>query len=661
MKLSLRSRLFLLVGASVIFAAVPVIFFSRASLLENGMKKEQASFVNTVMLVEDELSVRYLHLLSSEVESVLEAKRDMRQTAELIREAIPFDTAERAAILKRWQQVLIESDLHLALFQPQGMMLFGDILLEKAMAEGQEDFKGQSMKSMLVGHKGRGSDGQFALLRIPDTSGEIPILVCLLPLTDGNTLILGTPVADMEASRHVLEKRMALGIQKRLEDLSLSPGASIAVIDSASQVRAGKGRYITLDQVPPDILERVRKGEILEGTTRGTEEDVLYRLAYVKAMDWYVVAAVPLKIITSPAEDLTRRLVMTASGLLVVGMLVTLLLTARIIAPLRMLTGKAGELAVRDFSREQAVLSEKLVEDLPLNRQDEIGQLAVAFAHMVGALDENIRKLKDTLAIQQRMEGELNAARDIQMGILPPPHGAPYCSEWSASAFLEPAKEVGGDLYDFFVAPDGRQAVVIGDVSDKGVSAALFMSMTVTLVRYALAEGLSCQEAMLRINERLAENNPSCMFVTLFIGLFDPVTGHLDYASGAHCPPFIVNPDPSIPVRALTDTSGPLVGAMEGMDYTACQAELAPGEYCLLYTDGVSEAMNETLELFGEERIAHTLDGLRNVSPEEVIQGVMEAVRIHRGTAAQSDDITMLCFQRLPRESEKSNRCEMLL
>ena len=265
---------------------------------------------------------------------------------------------------------------------------------------------------------------------------------------------------------------------------------------------------------------------------------------------------------------------------------------------------------------------------------------------MVKALDENIRRLVDTLAVRQRMQGELNAARDIQMGILPPPDGAPKSLGYAAAAFLEPAKEVGGDLYDFFTAPDGRQAVVIGDVSDKGVSAALFMSMTVTLVRYALAEGLSCSEAMLRINERLAENNPTCMFVTLFIGLFDPATGRLDYASGAHCPPFIVSPDADVPVRMLTETSGPLVGAMQGMDYEACHACIAPGEYCLLYTDGVSEAMNEKQELFGEERIAATLEKLRGASPDEVLHGVMSAVKAYRGAAPQSDDITMLCFRR---------------
>jgi sigma-B regulation protein RsbU (phosphoserine phosphatase) len=318
------------------------------------------------------------------------------------------------------------------------------------------------------------------------------------------------------------------------------------------------------------------------------------------------------------------------------------------LGPLRLLTQKAQELAEEDFSSELGSgFADRLAENLPVRREDEVGQLAGAFDHMVHALDENIHRLVDTLAVRQRMQGELNAARDIQMGILPPADGAPRCEGYRAAAFLEPAKEVGGDFYDFFTAPDGRQAVVIGDVSDKGVSAALFMSMAVTLVRYTVMEGLSCEEAMRRVNERLAANNPSCMFVTLFIGLFDPVSGHLEYANGAHCPPFVVSPDASVPVRALTDVSGPLVGAMEGMDFELCHAELAPGEYCLLYTDGVSEAMDETLQLFSEGQIASVLDGLRLSEPEEVLEEMMAAVIRHRGKAAQSDDITMLCFKRV--------------
>ncbi len=648
MNVSLRTRLFLLVGFAISLAALPIILFSRSSLLESGMQRERESFVNTVMLVEDSLSVRYLHLLTSEVESVLETKRDLRQYSAMIRDMLLFNgEGESEVSLARWQKVLAASGLHLAFYDMAGRALLSDELADQLMEDGRQDFKGQSIQSMLA-HRESVSEGQFAVVRLSERDGqEIPVLVCFMPVKRVGTLVVAAPVADAEQSRASLERRMVLGIQERLDSLELSRGASISVVASDGRVLAGKGTHMSLSSIPEEALERVRKGDALEGNTDGEENPVLYRLVYFKAMDWYVAASIPLSAITGPAEALARHLFAVAAVLLVLSLFVMLVLTMRTLAPLRLLTVRAGEIAKEDFSSERGVgFADDIVDDLPVDRHDEVGQLAGAFAHMVKALDENIRRLVDTLAVRQRMQGELNAARDIQMGILPPPDGAPKSPGYSAAAFLEPAKEVGGDLYDFFTAPDGRQAVVIGDVSDKGVSAALFMSMTVTLVRYALAEGLSCSEAMLRINERLAENNPSCMFVTLFIGLFDPATGRLDYASGAHCPPFIVSPNAEVPVRMVTETSGPLVGAMQGLDYEACHTELAPGEYCLLYTDGVSEAMNEKLELFGEERIASALEGLRGASPEEVLRGVMQAVKEHRGTAAQSDDITMLCFRR---------------
>lgn len=650
MKFSLRSKLFLLVGAAISLAAVPLILFSRARLMESGMEREREAFVNTVMLVEDSLSVRYLNLLTSEVESVLQSKKDLRQYATMMRDMLISESDRQAGdSLARWKSVLDAESLHLAFYDLEGRAVFSGSLADSIMEEGRQDFKGQSMRSMLD-HRDSLNDGQFAVVRVPvDAGREVPVLVCFMPVRERGTLVLAVLVADAEKSRAALEQRMVLGIQERLDTLELSRGASISVIASDGRVLAGKGTHMSLSSIPADVLERVRGGEALEGDTGDSDNGVLYRLAYFKAMDWYVVASIPLSSITGPAEELTRHLFVVAAVLLGASLLIMLMLTMRIMAPLRILTRRAREIAAEDFSSERGVgFADDILDDLPVDRSDEVGQLAGAFAHMVKALDENIRRLVDTLAVRQRMQGELNAARDIQMGILPPPDGAPKSLGYSAAAFLEPAKEVGGDLYDFFTAPDGRQAVVIGDVSDKGVSAALFMSMTVTLVRYALAEGLSCSEAMLRINERLAENNPSCMFVTLFIGLFDPATGRLDYASGAHCPPFVVNPDKNIPIRMLTETSGPLVGAMQGMDYEARHAELAPGEYCLLYTDGVSEAMNDKLELFGEERIAAVLEDLREASPDEVLHGVMQAVKAYRKSAPQSDDITMLCFRRSP-------------
>ena len=649
MKLSLKGRLFVLVGFAISLAALPIIFFSREYLLDSAMKRERESFANTVMLVEDSISLRYLHMLTAEVESVRIAKEDLGVTLALIHDAVLHKSASQEAMSwEQWQNLLHKWDYHFAIFDQSGLPVLSDPLVTAATDASLTDFKGQSMRTLLVGKKSV-TDATFAVVNVRHNSEkEFPVLLCFKSVKNQGMLILAVKVEHIILSRLQTEKGLRQNLQERLSELELHPGASIAVLAGNGEIVAQEGLPITLENVPPAARDRARNEKKFSGEARGPKgNDFFFNISYFKAFDWYIVTAISKEAIFAPAEQLTRYLVSFAVIVIVLSLLTMLLLTARTIRPLAVLTDKARALAQDEFSADgETHLEEKIREDMPVHRYDEIGQLATSFAFLGKALDENIRRLKETVAVRQRMEGELNAARDIQMGILPPPDSAPRTDSYTAVAFLEPAKEVGGDLYDFFTAPDGRQVVVIGDVSDKGVPAALFMSMTVTLVRYAMAEGLSCAEAMRSINERLAENNPSCMFVTLFIGVFDPESGEFEYASGAHCPPFVVNPAPAVPVRALTDVSGPLVGAMEGMDFEICRASIAAGEYCVIYTDGVSEAMNEDKELFSEERLAEVLDGLREAEPEQVINGIMEALKAHRGKAAQSDDITILCFKR---------------
>ena len=649
MKLSFKAKLFLLVSVAISFAALPIIFFSRDFLIENSMKRERDSFVNTVMLVEENIGAHYLNMLAAELEAVIVAKEDLSWCASMIRSMEDLsDSHDRIAHLWHWQKFFRDTGYSMAMYDLNGLPVIEDRLVRLALAPGMVDFKGQPMRAKITPQHIR-SSASFAVVYLKNgNKKDTPVLLCFMPVPKQGMLVLGIEVSDILSNRISAEKSLVGNVQERLTGLELTPGTSVAIIAGNGKVQASRGYPIALDDIPAAVREKVRAGHSLEGESVGPNGNgFLYHITYFKPLDWYIVAIIPTDVIKEPAEVLSRYLFCVAFLIILLSLLVMFSFTARLIRPLGVLTEKARELAEENFSADDDThLEEKIREGMPVKRTDEVGQLASSFAYLGKALDENIRNLKDTVAVRQRMEGELNAARDIQMGILPPPDSAPSTEHYAASAFLLPAKEVGGDLYDFFTAPDGKQVIVIGDVSDKGVSAALFMSMTVTLVRYAMAEGLSCAEAMRRINDRLAENNPSCMFVTLFIGLFDPETGELDYASGAHCPPFVVSPDTSVPVRALMDTSGPLVGAMGDMDFEPCHATIAPGEYCLIYTDGVSEAMNEEKQLFTEERIAEVLDGIRDAEPEQVVARIMDEIVLHRGNAAQSDDITMLCFKR---------------
>ena len=213
-----------------------------------------------------------------------------------------------------------------------------------------------------------------------------------------------------------------------------------------------------------------------------------------------------------------------------------------------------------------------------------------------------------TAAQKERMEGELTVARDIQRSIVPmifPPF--PEREEFDLHASLEPAREVGGDLYDFFLLDDDHLCIAIGDVAGKGVPASLFMAVTITLLRAAGARSSDPAEVLARVNEPLCRGNDAAMFVTLFYGVYRVSTGELTYSTGGHLPPYVLRAGGGVEVAART--VGPGLGISPAATFGTAVLRLEPGDGLLLYTDGVSEAMDAHQRMFGTERIETVLRG----------------------------------------------------
>jgi sigma-B regulation protein RsbU (phosphoserine phosphatase) len=328
----------------------------------------------------------------------------------------------------------------------------------------------------------------------------------------------------------------------------------------------------------------------------------------------------------------------------------------RLTRPLNLLTARTVELAKTDFSCPETTAG--LLGGLPLGRGDEVGRLARAFARLGEDLGRNIEELLNATSAKERLEGELVVARDIQMGMLPPPDYLPPAFGGQIQGFLVPAKDVGGDFYDFFPAPDGRLAVVIGDVSDKGAPAALLMAMTVTLIRQTIENGLSPAEALIQINDRLVIKNPEGLFVTIFLGLLDSGTGEMEFANGGHCPPLVVGGPEGL--RGLEELSGLVLGAWPGQDYAGFKTTLHPAEICVLYTDGVTEAQDERKILFGLSRLEETAAACRQSAPAEMNRRIYEATLDFRGPAQPSDDLTLLSFRLRPAADGKTTDLEAL-
>lgn len=253
----------------------------------------------------------------------------------------------------------------------------------------------------------------------------------------------------------------------------------------------------------------------------------------------------------------------------------------------------------------------------------------------------SMRNLGEVRAEKERIGSELLIARNIQMGMLPktfPP--SPDCKEVTIYGSLEPAKEVGGDLYDFHVQND-HLLFCVGDVSGKGVPASLMMAVTRSLFRTVSYQTEQPDEIMKRINDSLSEMNENLLFVTFFVGILDLKTGHLSYSNAGHCAPVIIGSTLS---TLKMDTNIPL-GVMSGWDYTKQECHIDPGSIIFLYTDGLNEAQDAVYNQFGEKRMMAELEKMGAATPRQLIDHMSAEIHRFENGTEQSDDLTMLAIK----------------
>lgn len=271
-----------------------------------------------------------------------------------------------------------------------------------------------------------------------------------------------------------------------------------------------------------------------------------------------------------------------------------------------------------------------------------VRQLADSFERMQHDLKRHIRELTEATAAKERMEGELSVAHDLQMAILP--HTLPQLDRFQICGKCLPAREVGGDFYDACLLPDGRLFFIIGDISGKGVPAALYMTMTVTIARGGISDGYSPVQLLRRINRELCRDNESCMFATVLCGTVDLQSGELSLANAGHTQPLIRLADGTVKVINLK--SGVIAGVIEDAVYEEERLMMEPGDMLLLYTDGVTEAVDSGNRLFGMERLQEVM-GEGDDGPEMLIRQVEQAVGSFAAGTPQADDLTMLAIFRL--------------
>ena len=322
---------------------------------------------------------------------------------------------------------------------------------------------------------------------------------------------------------------------------------------------------------------------------------------------------------------------------LVIMIFAALLISYGSIVFARKLTDPIGKLTLEVTKMDGGNLDSQI----DITTGDEVEELGKAFNKMTGQLKEYITNLATATAEKERIRTELDLASQIQADMLPDPtHMLNGYKEFALYARMTPAKEVGGDFYDFFMVDEDHLAFIVADVSGKGVPASLFMVVASTLLRTRIMAGGTLADIVTEVNDSLCAVNKNGMFVTAWIGVLTISTGILTYVNAGHNPPLIGNRKNGY--RYIRERSGFVLAGMDGITYNQKQTRLEPDEMIFLYTDGVSEANNEAGELYGEERLLNHLNDSRQTKPDKLSESVWNDVQEFQGEAEQFDDITML-------------------
>ncbi len=455
---------------------------------------------------------------------------------------------------------------------------------------------------------------------------------------EGERIFYGVVTADIALSElEIYLERMALG--ERGSGFLLSRSGKILASPNRNDWLKPWANTI------PDAAEAKRWAELIttvssEGVAASAkvkcldgDDDCVVKLAPLAGTRWPVGAYYAEHEILSPLRDYLLKSVLSQLLTMILLVIGILWVARRITQPLRALASATVKIAEGNFHTP-----------LPAPKtQDELGQLVDAFSAMQANLQQYVDELQQETANRNRLQGELAAATAIQMSMLPESgHSNRIEDGFKLWATLRPAKSVGGDLYTYQLQEGKRLFFAVGDVSDKGVPAALFMARAMTLLQQYVYTSLDAGEILTRLNDELVEGNDNCMFVTLFVGWLALDNMTLNFASGGHTAPSLASGDA---VQILEQETGPALGLVEAQQFPNNTLQLNAGDILAVFTDGIDEAFNLESQQFGHPALNAVLQSSMGQSLEARGQAIMNAVENHQGDAPQSDDITLLLLQ----------------
>ncbi len=407
--------------------------------------------------------------------------------------------------------------------------------------------------------------------------------------------------------------------------------------------------FAIFDKIQPDLKRNELAGravELIKGGSRvvGVHhyenpdgELMLGAHSFPQYLDWGILVEKSERNAYLAVSKMEQGLLLWIVFGLAVAVVTAVVVAYSLTKPIRRLMTAAGRLSGGDFT----------VQIEGLKRRDEIGELSNSFQKMVIDLQNYIYELTETTKQKERVDSELRLARDIQQSFIP--HEFPDLEVVEFWGKCEPAREVGGDFIDYIRMDEHRIGFAIGDVSGKGVPAALFMSMYRVLFRVICTQVDSPDQVLLELNRKILEVDPSgSMFITLFYGIYDCRTGIFSYSNAGHNMPFVkltnkVGENGGFEMLPRIKTM--VAGMMEDISLELAELKLDPGDVIVFYTDGLTEAMNIHDEEYGEERLKKLLSEKFNLSAEKICVETIQTILRYQSGRMQFDDMTMLALK----------------
>ncbi|MBQ6319342.1 MAG: SpoIIE family protein phosphatase [Lachnospiraceae bacterium] len=463
----------------------------------------------------------------------------------------------------------------------------------------------------------------------------------------GAGMFLDSMKKDIE-SFQIGKKGYALIINDRGQILfSGSEKGELAATDELTDIRGSKNK--DLGDLITDSLAGISDLKVI----KIDGESHYIACAPMKTVGWAYLVVLPESEVLSPTSNLlasldesnaeetgvVRRSILST---IVMMLIFALILTIVVVVVSRVLAVKLAGPITKLSEKVKQIEGDNLDFEWDEDTNDEVSLLADSFSSMTERMKQYIKDLTEITAEKERIGAELSVATHIQASMLPSTFPAfPERDEFDLFASMDPAKEVGGDFYDFFFVDRDHLAIVIADVSGKGVPAALFMVIAKTLIKNHAQELEDVDRIFIETNNQLCEGNGEGFFVTAWIGVIDMRTGVMSFCDAGHENPFVLREDGNIEMLRPEKKRIPLA-AMEDIQYIRCETTLKNGDLIFLYTDGVPEATNSENELYTTERLESFLRSHYSDDPERLLHGVRKDVDTFVGGAPQFDDLTML-------------------